>query len=445
MVACGIVARRNETASGASSTALEPPTIAAASASRVPREQGWARTAWRYFENNLDYDTGLAGGADLGSVFTTWNAADMIAAIVCAHDLGIIAAREFDQRLSRVLGFLGEMDLSNGWLPNKAYGSRSGKMVLFDGREGDTGWSAVDIGRLLLWLEIVARRHPRFAEFTDRIALRWNFCSVFDDCGGLQGSTRDDARLVTYQEGRLGYEQLAGEGFAMWDFDARASRDVPLTQLARVDGLPLHYDARDPRTTNAPAPVATMPFALVGIELGWAGRDALRNIANEVHAVQQQRWRRDGLVTARSDYQMREAPYVVLDSVYASGYAWNTIAADGKEYPKLALVSTRAAFALWALWPGDYTEAAIDSVRWLHDADRGWFEGRYEAGGRPLSHITASTNAAVLEALCFRATGVLCPTQPRSSSYWRAQLQDAFARRNQCLPNERKACARTQG
>lgn len=47
-------------------------------------------------------------------------------------------------------------------------------------------------------------------------------------------------------------------------------------------------------------------------------------------------------VTARTDYQLREAPYVALDSVYASGYACN--------------------------------------VRCLFDPDRGWYEGRAPCG-----------------------------------------------------------------
>jgi len=431
LAGCGVVARRGDTPSAASSPIAVTP------------EHAWARIAWRYFENNLDYDTGLAGGADLTHIFTVWNAADMLAGIVCAHELGVIGTREFDQRLSRVLGFLGTMPLSEGLLPNKAYSSTSLKMVGFDGREADVGWSAIDIGRLLVWLEIVARRYPRFAEYADRIVLRWNFCRVIDDCGELRGSARNSGKLDTYQEGRLGYEQLAGAGFSMWGFDARSSAQLPPMQATRIDGLPVHYDARDPRTTGAPAPVLTMPFALTGMELGWDGRTAMRELASEVHAVQEGRWRREKLVTARSDYQMREAPYVVLDSVYASGYAWNTVAADGKEYPRLALVSTRAAFGSWAMWPGDFSNAAIESIRWLHDPDRGWFEGRFEAGGAPLSNITLATNASVLEALCFRAKGVLCPGQPRVEGLWRDELKNSFARHDQCLPNERKACGRS--
>jgi hypothetical protein len=428
LAGCGVVARSRD----------------AALPGRAPTGPAqWARTAWRYVENNTNYDTGLVGGVDHQAMFTTWNAADMLAAIVCAHELGVIGPREFEFRLSRVMGFLGAMDLSQGLLPNKAYNAATKKMVAFDGREDDIGWTAVDVGRLLVWLEIVARRYPLLAGYADRIVLRWNFCQVIDDCGELRGATRDKGQVYRYQEGRLGYEQLAAAGFALWGFDAHAAAQVPATQVARIDGLPVHYDARDPRTTGAQSPLTTMPFAFMGMELGWGGREGLRAIADEVHAVQEQRWRKEALWTARSDYQMRDAPYVVLDSVHASGYPWNTIAGDGKEYPNLALVSTRAAFGFWALWPDDYSRALVESMQWMHDPDRGWFEGRLESGGGPLAMITLSTNAAVLEALLFREKGVLCPAQPRAG-YWHAQQRDAFARRNQCLPGERPACQSRQ-
>src|SRR6185369_968436 len=136
--------------------------------------------------------------------------------------------------------------------------------------------------------------------------------------------------------------------------------------------------------------------------------------ADAVYKVQEERWRRERQLTARSDYQMRQAPYVVQDAVFAGGYPWNTLGSDGKEYEQLALLSTRAAFAMEALWPGEYTERLLEGVQWLYDPDRGWYEGRFEQGGGPLANITLSTNAAVLETLLFKAKGALYTPQPRT-------------------------------
>jgi hypothetical protein len=409
----------------------------------VPTEQQWARTAWRYLENNTDFDTGLVAGMDRMPVFTAWNAADALAAIVCAHELGVIDEREFDLRLSRVLGFLATMDLSGG-LPNKAYHAATGKMVNFDGRQEDIGWTAVDIGRLMLWLKIVGQRHPRFAEYADKAVLRWNFCDLIDDCGTLYGATRINGKLERYQEGRLGYEQLAAAGFAAWGFDARTAASWDRSQVVNIYGLPIRHDARDPRTTGAAAPVLTLPYALMGIELGWrqpGGDTGSKALADRVYQVQEERWKRDHQLTARSDWQARQAPWVVLDAVFASGYPWNTIAADGKEYEQLALVNTRAVFGMWALWPGEYTRKLVEGIQFMYDPDRGWFEGRHEAGGAPQANITLSTNAAVLEALLFKAQGPLYRPDP-TPGLFDLRTRDVFERLNRCWPSERAACAR---
>lgn len=404
----------------------------------------WARTAWRYVENNTDYDTGLVAGQDRAPVFTVWNAADALAAVMAARELGVLDAREFDLRLSRLLGFLGTMDLSGGKLPNKAYHAASGKMVAFDGRPDDIGWSAIDIGRLLLWLRIVAQRHPQYAEYADKVVLRWSFCDVIDDCGTLYGASRAGGQEQRYQEGRLGYEQLAAAGFAAWGFAPRNAASWANAQVANIYGIPVRHDARDPRTTGAPAPVLTMPYVLFGIELGWEapGGDASpRALAEAVYRVQEERWKREGQFTARSDWQTRSAPYVVLDSVFAGGYAWNTVAGDGKEYEKLALVNTRAAFGMWALWPGDYTRRLLASLQWLHDPDRGWYEGRLEAGGAPMTNITLSTNAAILEALLFREKGALYRPEARTGLF-EQRTRDPYQRLQRCTPPERAACVR---
>ena len=432
---CGAVARGIDTASSTGAAKASPGLTA--------QQSQWARTAWRFVENNTDDASGLVNGMDRVPTFTAWTAGDAIAATVAAFELQVIDAREFDLRLSRLLGFLATMDLSQGKLPNKVYNSVTGKMVGFENRPDDIGWSAVDIGRLLLWLRIAGQRHPRFQEYADQAVLRWTFCDVIDDCGRLQGTARANGQVQRYPEGRLGYEQLAGAGYAAWGFDARGATGLPALETVNILGLPVRFDARDPRTTGAQAPVLTMPYVLSGIELGWVAPDGstgLRDLAATVQRVQEERWRRERLVTARTDYQLREAPYVVLDSVYASGYAWNTVGTDGREYEKLAQVSTRAAFGLWALWPGEYADVLAGNVRFLFDPDRGWYEGRFEQGGGPNTTLTLSTNAAILETLLFKAKGVLYDRDGPKPGLFQVRTGDAFNRVGRCWPSERGAC-----
>ncbi|MEJ7928844.1 DUF3131 domain-containing protein [Ramlibacter sp. AN1015] len=442
LAACGVAARQFERAADAATHVGD----FGRSGRLTPEERLWARTAWRYVENNTDATTGLANGSDRRPVATMWNVADQLAALVAARELGILEAREFDLRMSRLLGTLASMDLSGGALPNKAYNTATGKMVNFENRPADIGWSALDVGRLMTWLRIVGQRHPVFQEYVDKIVLRWNFCRAISDCGALQGASREkDGALRTYPEGRFGYEQLAAAGYAAWGFDSSASAQLPPLEWFNVQGLPVPFDARDPRTTGVPAPVLTMPHVYLGMEFGWdppgpvPSQQRLRAIAQRIFEVQKLRWEREQAFTARTDYQTSEAPYVVLDAVYAAGYPWNTVGIDNKEVPKQALVATRAAFGLWALWPGNYTDQLLAAVKHLHDPNRGWYEGRFEATGAPHAHVTLATNADVLRSLLFKVKGRLFePDQPRG--YFQRQTASPFQRTDRCLPRERPAC-----
>jgi hypothetical protein len=153
---------------------------------------------------------------------------------------------------------------------------------------------------------------------------------------------------------------------------------------------------------------------LLGIEFGWSkpkgGALAQeRAQAERLGTVQQRRSARTGIATARSDFRRTSEPYSLVDSVLAGGTPWNTLAPGGASRPDLALISTKAAFAMWALGsPG--AGGSMESVGTLRDAGIGWFEGRYEASGGYEWTRTASTNAIVLEALLYREVGTLFPS-----------------------------------
>ena len=115
------------------------------------QEKQWARIAWRYFENNYQPQTGLVNAVDNYPSCSMWNIADYLAALIAAHQLGLIKRCEFDRRLSKLLAFLNTMDLFFGKLPNLLYHTQTGAMVNYQNQPEEIGWSAVDIGRLLIW------------------------------------------------------------------------------------------------------------------------------------------------------------------------------------------------------------------------------------------------------------------------------------------------------
>jgi hypothetical protein len=415
------------------------------------KELQWAKIGWRYFENNTNPQNGLVNGSDRTPTFSMWHLGDYLAALTAARELGLVNEREFDERMSRVLAFLQNMDMSEASIPGKVYNTLSGKMVNYSNQPADMGWSAVDTGRLLAWMKVVGTRYPQYEEYFDKAVFRMNFCQVIDDCGTLYGLTLENGRRNRYQEGRLGYEQLAAGGFAAWGFDARRAWRSPDIETVNIYGVPVRYDGRESRLSGVQTPVLTMPYVLMGMEYGWrypgleaasavgsAGPD-FRKMADAVYKVQEMRHAREGILTARTDYQIKEPPYLVYDAVFAAGYPFNTVGPDGKEFEKLAAVSTRAAFGLWALWPTPYTDLLMTSVQTLYSPERGWYDGRLERSGAPREGISLSTNAQVLEALLFKVKGQLLPAV-KPGRYLARQTGNVHDRPGRCFPGERPAC-----
>ena len=274
---------------------------------------------------------------------------------------------------------------------------------------------------------------------------------MLDRCGTLYGGVNIRDNLQIYQEGRLGYEEYAALGYQMWGFNtARASSLAPY-EVAKIYGIEILYDGRDPRQTGIQAPVLSLPYILHGLEFNWepvaptSGLDGrpvngqMADLAERVYKVQEARFSQEKIFTARTDHQLSRPPYFVYDSIFAAGYAWNTIADNGNFHPEAALVATRAVFGLWGLWRTAYTDTLLTVVDTLYDPERGWYEGRYEQTGGYDETITCTTNALILETLLYKVRG---PIFRRGSQehYFQRRLEDVFHWSGRCLPPEREQC-----
>jgi hypothetical protein len=383
-------------------------------------------------------------------VATLWHVGDHLAAMVAARELDVLSRRDFDHRLGRLLHTLNVMPLFLGRVPNTVYATPTATMANYDGKPDELGWSAVDVGRLLIWLAVVRARHPEFAEYVDRAVLRWNFCDLLDPCGRLRGGAKAGSGARTFDEGRFGYEEYAAMGYRAWGFrDARATSQPD--EAVRIHGIELPRDRRDPRTTGVYAPLVTLPHALLGLEFNWdlvddgATSDTTHSdveaadLAERVYRVQEARHRAEGVFTARTDHPLAQVPYFVHDTIFAAGYPWNTIGHDGVRRPEAALVSTRAVFGLWALWKTPYTDRMLEVIESANDPGRGWYEGRREQTGGLEEALGATTNAVVLEALLHKTGGKIFRSSPIGGRF-AALVGDEFRRPRTCLPPERGGC-----
>ncbi len=367
-----------------------------------------ARIAWSYFERNEQQATGLVASVEGYPSTTLWDLGSSLLATVAARDLGLLDVEGFDRRVRTMLGTVAALPLFEGELPNKAYDTRTGAMTDYANvpAPDGIGFSAVDLGRFVAALEVLAARHPEHATLAARAAERWRWCRLAG-AGELHGAVRaPDGTVAIFQEGRLGYEGYAGRALARAGVDAsQALQPGRAVVWEDILGVQVRRDARDRRRFGAVDALVTDPFVLEAIELGpGAGGDLGR-----VFAVQKRRWERTGLVTALGEDHVDRAPWFAYGAIWAGGKTFTAVNADGEEAPSLLALSTKAAFALSVLHPGDpYATVLRDAVDDLRDPQRGWLAGRYE-GGAPNGSVNANTNAVVLEALLYKVVGPLAP------------------------------------
>lgn len=425
------------------------------------RELKAAKIAWSYFERFTQEKTGLANSVGNYPSTTMWDTASYVSGMVAAYELCLIDKFEFDRRMYKLLQTFRKIDLFRNELPNKVYHTMSGAKVDYGNKKGEIGFSALDIGRFLIWMRIVKNRYPYFGNTIDNMLLRWNFSNVIDKEGTLYGAIlskhkskgknkkkkKVGRKTIYIQEGRLGYEEYAAKGFALWGLvPLKAHRAAPY-QTAEIYGVQVPYDGRDPRIFESQNYVVTEGYILDGLELNWdlpqdnstsdrVHSDGWRaEFADRIYLAQERRFQREGYLTARSEHNVKGKPYFVYDTVFSGGYAWNTVTPRGKYSPNFSAVVTKAAFGMWALWKTDYTDRLIDAVINLYDPDKGMYEGLYEKGHGPIEIFTANNNGILLAALLFKVQGRILTAPRGDAEIWYTAFKDRTVRRDRNLPD----------
>ncbi|HEY6089918.1 MAG TPA: DUF3131 domain-containing protein [Gemmatimonadaceae bacterium] len=371
-----------------------------------------ARLAWKYVENNTQSSTGLAKAHETFQYITTWDIASQIGATYSAHELGIIDDANYDGRIKKILATLTSMPLFEGAAFNRFYDSQNGQMVSRDFKPSTSGfgWSTTDIGRLLIWLRVLAVNQPQYAAQATAIKNRLNMGRLISG-GTLQGvDVAANGVKSTYAETGLGYEQYAAGGFALWS--QRASSSLNPTANARTQsvlGTNIWVDSRG----NARA--TSEPYIMMGLETGfWA--TALRDQATALLAAQKARYDQQGIITIATEDAMPDAPYYFYYySVYHSG---QTFVVEGPGYGTVVSnprwISSKAAFAWRAIMPTDYTLKAFNAVQAAAIPGHGWGAGVYEGSLKPTGYPTLNTAGMILESALYQKNGKPFLSEPIS-------------------------------
>jgi hypothetical protein len=364
-----------------------------------------ARSAWAFIRRNYHPSTGFVGATEQYQFVTMWDVGSILGAFLAARELGFITSEDYRGRVARVLQSLEVARLHDGAAFNRLYSAASGRMV---GRDHlpttrGHGWSATDLGRLLLWLKIVSTHDPQFEPASRRIVERLDLDRIVRD-GYLRGeelTPRGRRRL--FQEGRIGYEQYAAAGFALWGIRAEGALDLqanaaPLTVL----GQSVLADKRgDDLLTSE-------PIVMLGLELGWPSAEWDR-LARAVLAAQEERHRRTGLVTIVSEDAVPRPPaFFYYYLLHHNGQDFVVVTPSHDVVPwNLRWVSAKAAYAWHALYPSAYTWLAVQTVKAAESPNVGWSAGVYERSKVRVQSNNLNTAAVIMEAAAYAMRG--CP------------------------------------
>ena len=360
-----------------------------------------ARSAWAYVARHYAPATGLVDATAGYAYATVWDVASGLAALYCGHALNLLDDADYDLRLRRVLATLRTMGLVDNAAFNKVYSTRTAAMVDRDRRPSARGygWSTTDIGRLLVWLHIVAETQPSYAADATAIVRRLDFTRLVAD-GYLWGQDFDASSIPRrYQEGEIGYEQYAARGFAAWGATVDRALDLQANGLpVAIMGRALYADARgrDRLTSD--------PVVLLGLELGWD--PPMARLARDLLAVQEARYRTTGRVTMVAEDAVSRPPhFFYYYSAYTHRSAFGVdVQTRGAFVDEPRWVSAKAAYAWHALLPRPYTRLAMRTVEPARTA-AGWASGVFEGTGTSTDTLNINTAAVILTAALVERRG----------------------------------------
>lgn len=359
-----------------------------------------ARIAWKYFVRNYHEESGMVSPV-AGYVYGTfWDVASVLAAYAAAEKLGLISRSEFQDRTGRLLQSLLSMPLYKDELPNREYDLRRLVMVDLGSRASriGSGWSAIDLGRLLIWLRIVYGWYPEFQPTIQKAVDRWKFDR---SCSGKQLNCAlfDGRRELILQEGRLGYEQYAASGYGLWGRDVDDAFDTSSVRWVDLHGEKIPVDTR---TTPF---LTSEPFFLSRIELGGLGKK-FNDIVDSVYRVQKRRAEVTGTAAAVTEDTVDRVPWFVYYCIYYEGTAWACVNHRGQPCPALKSFSTKAALAWSAIYDDSYAKELRRLVVSSLQSDAGFYAGRYETGKNAVNRsLNVNTNGVILEAMLYLRRG----------------------------------------
>lgn len=386
-------------------TIAKTPYIAPQAGSLSLEETAIAHQAWLYFQRNWNEQTGLVNSLDGVTSVTMSDQAVAIAALISARELKFVSGYEFEVKIGRMLQTLASLPLYKGELPNKVYNSQTLVPINYGQLEQkqEIGWSAIDIGRLAIWLKILGTKYPQFLQQTEAIWQHWQVQRLTKN-GQLYGTTVINGKEQYHQEGRLGYENYAAFGLKLWGLPVKEALNYQ-SHVAFVNlyGKGVPYDERNHENSGANNYVVSEPYILDGIETGF--QTVPKAYADRVLAAQEARYLTTKQLTALTADYIDRPPYFVYSSLFVNKEPWATITDNLEKHHDLRFLSTKAAIGWHVLYNTAYTRQLFNFVQRNLMSNKGWYNGFYESLKQINQALTANNNGLILESLLYKSVG----------------------------------------
>ncbi|ADO48824.1 DUF3131 domain-containing protein [[Enterobacter] lignolyticus] len=381
----------------------------------------WARIAWQYFVNNTQ-PAGLVNSIDKQPYSTMWDTGNYLIAMISAERLGIISHHELNDRMRSVLSALSALPLTDGKLPAVYYHAQQLiRLRSLDHNESQPDWSAVDISRLLMSLNISAWLYPEHAPAIQQLTRRWRFDALFVQREPKKSLSLREPKTwqLISQDNRqsYGYQLYALNSLRRTSILAGSvlSAPFPSQHIISIDGVNIPYDGLVNIGKLDHPVVSNLPFLLTGLEVGFDINSA--EMSWRIMKVQESRYKSTGdLAWMGTDYEER-LPRFENDTLAHRPPA--AIDKTRREVSNTALqLSTRSVFSWYALFRTPWNTMMRQRSAALFEPGRGWYDGIVSGSQQRSNIISATTNAAVLESLVYLSQGPLfCQNcMPASSS-----------------------------
>jgi len=343
---------------------------------QVKSENEWleyAAVAWSYFQPGVGVspNTGLNYATSTYHYITDWDLGCYISAIIDAEKLGLIQRNGdwgADYRISRIISFLKNRELTSSGLPYWFYNSDTGQPDVSRGQGNPS-----DSGRLLVALYRLKQHRPDLADDIDYIISRTNYAKFAENC------PTDGFYAYYYAHGY----SLFGLNTSRVQMALNFLNRIPSMRHVQV------YSQSLPVTEIIMEPILHAMFEL-------ETTPEFNEWAYRIYRVQEDRYAETGKLTAFTEGAYRSPSYIYEWIVHPYGNVWYITTPKWEPISIQPVVYTKAAFGMHAIWPSSYTEKLVEYVSEAR-TPWGFYEG-VDENGQVIPILTDKTNSLIINA-----------------------------------------------